>query len=237
MPRRAFVLLFALTAVSCTSARMAGRDVVAVAKAPAAEWKKVAAGAAVVGAALLVDDELARVARNNDSSAGHDITGAIEPFGGGASDKVMAGFLLYGITAKNDRARAVAFDAIISTTIASKVVTPALKELTGRQRPNGGDADAFPSNHATQAFAVASVVASHYSERRWVKWAAYGLATGVGISRVYRGAHWTSDVIAGAAIGSLVGHTVVKTNRGERAKWTVRPILDGKHVGFAVHMH
>jgi membrane-associated phospholipid phosphatase len=216
---------------------MAGRDIVAVAKAPAAEWRKVAAGAAVVGAALLVDDELARVARNNDSPAMHRITGAIEPFGGGASDKVMAGFLLYGIAAKNARARAVAFDAIISSMIASKAVTPALKELTGRERPNGGDADAFPSNHATQAFAVASVVASHYSERRWVKWAAYGLATGVGISRVYRGAHWTSDVLAGAAIGSLVGHTVVETNRGERSKWTVTPIVDGERVGFALHVH
>ncbi|MGZ5442914.1 MAG: phosphatase PAP2 family protein [Thermoanaerobaculia bacterium] len=225
--RSAVVLLLAVTAVSCTSARMAGRDVVAVAKAPAKEWKKVAAGAAVIGAALLVDDEIARVARNNDSSAMDRVTDAIEPFGGGSSDKVMAGFLLYGVAAKNDRARAVAFDAIVSSVIASKAITPLLKELTGRERPNGGDADAFPSNHATQAFAVASVIAAHYDDRRWVKWAAYGLATGVGISRVYHGAHWTTDVLAGAAIGSLVGHTVAATNRSERARWTVTPIPDG----------
>jgi membrane-associated phospholipid phosphatase len=235
MPRRALLLLLTLTAVSCTSARMAGRDVVEVAKAPAKEWKKVAAGAAVVGAALLVDDELARVARNNDSPALNRVTDIVEPFGGGHSDKVMAGFLLYGVAAKNDRARAVAFDAIVSSMIASKGITPALKALTGRERPNGGDADAFPSNHATQAFAVASVIAAHYGERRWVKWAAYGLATGVGISRVYHGAHWTSDVLAGAGIGSLVGHTVVRTNRAERAKWRVTPIVDGGRLGFAVH--
>ena len=230
MLRNALVFLLALTAVSCTSARMAGRDVVAVAKAPAREWKKVAAGAAVVGAALLVDDELARVARNNDSPALDSATETVEPFGGGHSDKVMAGFLLYGAVAKNDRARAVAFDSIVSSMIASKAVTPALKQLTGRERPNGGDADAFPSNHATQAFAVASVIAAHYDDRRWVKWAAYGLATGVGVARVYHGAHWTSDVIAGAAIGSLVGHTVVRTNRAERATWSVRPIRGGMAV-------
>ena len=90
---------------------MAARDVAAVAQAPAKEWRKVAAGAAVVGAALLVDDEVARIARNNDSAILDDVTDAIEPFGGGASDKVMAGFLLYGVVAKNDRARAVAFDS------------------------------------------------------------------------------------------------------------------------------
>jgi hypothetical protein len=139
----------------------------------------------------------------------------------------MAGFLLYGLTAKNDRARAVAFDSIVSSVIASKAITPALKELTRRERPNGGDADAFPSNHATQAFAVASVIAAHYDDRRWVKWAAYSLATGVGIARVYHGAHWTSDVLAGAAIGSFVGNTVVATNRAERARWRVTPCSSG----------
>ena len=227
MTARSLAVFLAFTAMSCTSARMVRQDLTAVAKAPAREWKSVAAGATVVAAALLVDDELARVARNNDSPAMNRITDAVEPFGGGASDKVMAGFLLYGVAAKNDRARAVAFDSIVSSVIASKAITPALKELTGRERPNGGDADAFPSNHATQAFAVASVIAAHYDDRRWVKWVAYGVATGVGISRVYHGAHWTSDVLAGAAIGSLVGHTVAETNRSERAKWTVTPIRNG----------
>jgi hypothetical protein len=80
-------LVLALTTVSCASARMAGRDVVAVAKAPVHEWKTVAAGAAVVSAALLVDDEIARIARNNDSTTMDRVTNAVEPFGGGASTK------------------------------------------------------------------------------------------------------------------------------------------------------
>jgi membrane-associated phospholipid phosphatase len=130
------------------------------------------------------------------------------------------------VAANNDRARAVAFDAIVSSVIASKAITPALKELTGRERPNGGDAS-FPSNHATQAFAVASVIAGHYPEKRWVGWLAYGLANGVAFSRVYHDAHYTSDVLAGAAIGALVGRTVVTTNRRERATWTVTPARNG----------
>ncbi|HVG24406.1 MAG TPA: phosphatase PAP2 family protein [Thermoanaerobaculia bacterium] len=231
--RAAAALVAGVTLVSCTSARMAGRDVVAVAQAPAREWKKVAAGTAVAGAALLIDDELARIARNNDSHAMHEVTRAIEPFGGGHADKVMAAFLLYGVAAKNQRARDVAFDAFVSSMIASKGITPALKAIVHRDRPTGEEDDAFPSNHATQAFAVASVIAAHYDERPWVRWVAYGIATGVGVSRVYHDAHWTSDVLAGAGIGMLVGTTVVKTNRAMRARWRVTPVRNGAVVSLA----
>jgi membrane-associated phospholipid phosphatase len=228
VPRAALLLL--LTLVSCTSARLVGRDLGEVAKAPAREWKKVAAGTALVGAALLLDDELARVARNNDSDAGDDVARLVEPFGGGHSDKVMAGFLLYGMAGKNERARDVAFDAFVSSMIASKGITPALKAVVRRDRPNGGD-DAFASNHATQAFAVASVIAAHYGqERPWVRWLAYGIATGVGASRIYHDAHWTSDVLAGAGIGALVGHTVARTNREARAQWRVMATRSGAMV-------
>lgn len=220
------LLLFMFTAVSCASSRLAVKDVAAVAQSPAREWKHVAPGAAIVGASLLVDDEIARIARNNDSHALNEFTDAVESFGGGSSDKVTAAFLLYGIAAKNDRARAVAFDSILSSVIASKAITPALKQLTGRERPNGGG-ESFPSNHATQAFAVASVIASHYDDRPWVRWVAYGTATSVAFARVYHDAHWTSDVLAGAGIGVLVGKTIVRTNREERAKWSVAPIRGG----------
>jgi membrane-associated phospholipid phosphatase len=232
MPRPLLLLLFllSLTTISCSTARLVQQDLVAVAKAPVREWKSVAAGVALTGAALLVDDEVARLARANDSGAMDRATELIEPFGGGHSDKVMAGFFLYGLLARDDRAGQAAFDALVSSVIASKGITPALKHLIHRERPNGGDGtddQAFPSNHATQAFAVASVIAAHYEHRPWVRWLAYGIATGVGVSRVYHDAHWTSDVVAGAGIGTLVGTTVARTNRAARATWTVTPIRNG----------
>jgi membrane-associated phospholipid phosphatase len=226
---RVLPVLLALLTLSCASAKLAGRDVVAVARAPVKEWKNVAAATAVTGAVMLIDDEIAAGARKNDAPLLDSITNVVEPFGGGHSDKVMAAFLLYGVAAKNGKARAVAFDAIVSTTLASKAITPAIKQLAGRERPNGGDDPAFPSGHATQAFALATVIASHY-EQRWVQWLAYGVATGVGLSRVYHDAHWTSDVIAGAAIGAFVGRTVVNTNRKERL--SVRPVPGGVAVGL-----
>ncbi|HEX8617318.1 MAG TPA: phosphatase PAP2 family protein [Thermoanaerobaculia bacterium] len=236
--------LLALCSVSCASRealvrypKLAAHSVAEVAKAPVREWKSVAVTSAVIGGALLLDHEIADVVTSNDSSALNHAAKTIEPFGGGASDKVIGAFLLYGVAGKNDRARQVAFDSFLSSVIASKGITPALKSLTQRARPNDGERDSFPSNHATQAFAVASVIATHYDERPWVRWVAYGVASGVGFARVYHDAHHTSDVIAGAAIGTLVGRTVARANRNARATWTLVPTITTGEVGFLVAIH
>ena len=50
-----------------------------------------------------------------------------------------------------------------------------------------------------------------------MKVSAYSLASLVAFSRVYHDAHWSSDVAAGALIGSVVGETVVRFNRELRA--------------------
>lgn len=232
---RAAVPLLAILAAGCATANrhaeLARDDVLAVASAPskwnARDWKKVGAVAGIVGGALLLDDEIAGLVRSNDAETREAIADAVEPLGGGTSDKIIAAFLGYGLIWDNDRAKATAFDSIMSSVIASKVITPALKATIHRTRPSGSNDESFPSNHATQAFAVATVVASHYEHRPWIGRLAYSLATGVAAARVYHDDHYTSDVLAGAAIGAFVGRTVVKTNNRGRAKWTIMPTRHG----------
>ena len=73
----------------------------------------------------------------------------------------------------------------------------------------------FPSGETTQAFAVASVIAAHY-DSLWVKVSSYGIASLVGIARIYEDAHWTSDALAGALIGTAVGMAIVHYNEKRR---------------------
>lgn len=69
--------------------------------------------------------------------------------------------------------------------------------------------DAFPSGHTMSAFATATVIAAEYPRAAPY---AYAAASLVGVSVMKRRWHWPSDVIAGAAIGYLIGRTSVEVN-------------------------
>ena len=225
---------------------LAAHDAREIVKAPArvsaSTWKKTALVTGAIVASSALDESVRDVAAANATAASMDASEIITPFGGRYSDRVMLGFLGYGLIGRDDRAKAVAFDAFVSSIVASKIVTPVLKSAIGRDRPNVttdafdfGGGSAFPSNHATQAFAVASVIAAHY-ESRWVDAAAYGLATLVGVARVHDHAHWLSDAVAGAAIGTVTGRFIVATNKRYRTRWTVTPIYDKERRGLLIRI-
>lgn len=115
--------------------------------------------------------------------------------------------------------------------VVSAAATALVKGVAGRQRPslNEGDPDdfalgtgfgraghtSFPSGHATAAFALASVAATELASwsphsRRVLVPAVYGTAAMVALARVYTAKHWSSDVLAGAGIGTLSGLVVMR---------------------------
>ena len=68
----------------------------------------------------------------------------------------------------------------------------------------------FPSGHAATSFAFASVIAHRYPNKRWLKWSAYGLATGVSLVRLAGKRHFPSDTLVGATVGYITGTYLAK---------------------------
>ncbi len=105
---------------------------------------------------------------------------------------------------------------IVFGSVSSSVLLWTLKHLFGRDRPPVADrllevhGLAFPSGHtlnATVVYGLAALIC--YQLYPWIRahppalLAAPALIGAIGISRVYLGVHWTSDVIAGWCIGLL----------------------------------
>lgn len=101
--------------------------------------------------------------------------------------------------------------SIIVVTLTSEIVVHITKRIVGRQRPYRKYEHikalikqpckySFPSGHTCSAFSIALVLNKHIPQ--------YGnvfivLAVLVGISRVYLGVHYFTDVIVGAVVAML----------------------------------
>lgn len=94
----------------------------------------------------------------------------------------------------------------------SSVFVVVLKTLIARSRPielySGADAFSFPSGHATINTVLVGVLAVliAHERTRLTKTVIYSVAATyailIGFSRIYLGAHWLSDVLAGLLFGS-----------------------------------
>lgn len=95
---------------------------------------------------------------------------------------------------------------------------------------------AMPSFHFTMYFSVARVYQLAYDNY----WLPYGLAALAATSNIEGHKHWVSDMVAGSALGILIGTQVYKHSYhgpyGERRRLTkmVLPILDANRVGIDV---
>jgi membrane-associated phospholipid phosphatase len=79
-----------------------------------------------------------------------------------------------------------------------------LKKTFHEPRPDGSNKNGFPSGHTATAFSGAEMLSMEYKEDYpWVPYAAYTVASGVGVLRVVHDKHYWSDVIFGAGLGIL----------------------------------
>jgi membrane-associated phospholipid phosphatase len=98
--------------------------------------------------------------------------------------------------------------------LASGLVAGGLKWITQRERPEAMEEHrhntSFPSQHASGAAAVAFLLARRHPR---LAWPALAFALLMGLSRIYLGRHFPTDVLTGFILGAISSWLVL---RGER---------------------
>jgi hypothetical protein len=128
--------------------------------------------------------------------------------GGLAVGGLTVGFFSAGRLSRGDRFRASTYD-VSQAVIVTQVYTQLVKFTVRRRRPDGSNSVSFPSGHASNAFAGATAIGSHYPKLRIP---GYAVATYIALSRMAANKHHFSDVVAGAGLGYSIGRVVVRRN-------------------------
>jgi membrane-associated phospholipid phosphatase len=162
---------------------------------------------------------------------------------------IGVGLYAYGRIASDERAADLGLHGTEAIAIGA-LAGATLKGLFGRERPfvkrdphnyklgrgfgrRGKEQyRSFPSGHTISAFAAAAAVTSE--TRRWWRGsekfigpAMYGGAALAGISRIYHNRHWATDVMMGAAIGTMAGIKVVRYHHAHPDNLIDRWLLTG----------
>lgn len=181
-----------------------------------------AVGADVASSGLLarLDDPVLDALRAERSPAVNLTAVAVTDLGGGWG-RCALGAVVAVIAARRERAWWPVVAVALGLAVAP-ALNGTLKLLVDRERPPLGEAllspddSSFPSGHAMGSAALAVVLAwvvvrtaRGRGVAPTVAVLAVVFAVAVGVTRVYLGVHWPTDVLAGWAAGAAVGWAVV----------------------------
>jgi len=136
---------------------------------------------------------------------------------------ILASVWLWLLIRGGRRGRTVALLIVPVLVISDQLSSTVIKSLVMRPRPcheidgipvveglrllvNCGSGKSFPSSHAVNNFAMATVFSTYYPGG---KWGFFGWATLVALSRSAVGVHYPSDIIGGALIGFALAWLVI----------------------------
>ncbi len=172
---------------------------------------------------MAIDRRVGQELSESPPGAGYSFGRRVGQFGSALTDFGVAGtFYLVGRWRCEERTRAtgvLGLQALADTMIVVEILKAAAQRprpttSCGRLRNHNADGEffaggnSFPSGHAAEAWALATVVSRQYPLRHWIPATAYGLAGLVSASRIAQRTHFPSDVFVGSVLGYLIGRRV-----------------------------
>jgi len=182
--------------------------------AHAVRWWEAAIVVATVGVASIADRGVDGWVQDRRSPGSDDAARVFRNGGQPAVAFGIPGALLIAGVVSHRPALTRSGERVLASVVLAGLTTGAIKESVGRVRPIATTDqylfrpfthhDAFPSGHATIAFALATSLSAEI-RRPWATALLYAGATGTAWSRLNDHRHWLSDVMAGAAVGITAG--------------------------------
>ena len=214
----------------------------------AGDWSAAALVLSLSAGLYAYDQDLKEWFQARRSGTTDDLAGVFSPFGNPFAILPVLGFAYYyGETRGSEKAKRIGLLGAESVILAG-AFTGFIKFAGHRRRPDRGDGYdrwdgpgfstdnlSFPSEHASAAFSLATVIASE-SENAYVAPAAYGIASLVVLSRLNDNEHWSSDAFLGAALGYFTGRAVLRLHANKAKHFVLLPQVTGERYGLMMSL-
>lgn len=114
-------------------------------------------------------------------------------------------------------------------------LTVLLGQTATSDRSPNGERGTFPSGHTSSTFTLASVM--HQAYGPWVGAPLYALGGLVATERLDNGEHYFSDVVMGAVMGLVIGHTIAGEHEIEVFGGRIVPYADPESGASGIAWH
>lgn len=160
-------------------------------------------GVPIFLAGIIAKSEKASFAQQRKHSLLTEFKTGIDDYSQYFGPAVTLGLKIGGVEGRSDWGRFLASTAMSYGIMAA--VVNSIKYTAKEMRPDGSQANSWPSGHTATAFVGASILHKEYGLTRspWFSVAGYGVATATGVMRVLNNRHWVSDILSGAGIGIM----------------------------------
>lgn len=211
----------------------------------ASQWISLAAIGATTGVLFAYDIKIKDLSQSLRTNTTNNISHyGLEPWGSGMySLPVLGVFYLQGVIWNNDRTKRVALLGA-KAFLFTGGFTAVVKYGFQRHRPyltadpyvfegfwGSYQNTSFISGHTSTAFAIATIFAMEYRDKKLIPPLVYAIAGLAGLSRIHDNKHWATDVFVGAVAGHVIARLIYSKNN-----WGVNitPQVSGNTAGLYI---